>query len=467
MSPHQGSPAGWSRAPRTNVPGARWPGVLTGRAASLAAMQALFDRSQWLDPAELEALQFRQLEELIGYAARHVPFYRERLAAAGIEAGTALDRGAWARIPVLERAELQSEGARLRSGGVPESHGRIAESGTSGSTGRKVIVARTELDDFYHQALTLRAGSWGGWDPRGATAAIRSYEGGYAEPPDGLRRADWGAPWAELCETGPSYVLNCSASVSQQVDWLGRVQPDYLTIYPSLLPELIAAARRRGVRLARLKQVRTIGECLDPAVRELCGAHWGVTIQDTYSAQDAGYLALQCPARDHHHVQSEGVLLEVLDERGEPCRAGEAGRVVVTPLHNFAMPLVRYAVGDYAEVGPSCPCGRGLPVIARVLGRARNLLLLPNGERLWPRLGRIAFREELEVRQFQMLQTGRTTLELRLVSPRRGTPEEEARVAAMIAEGMGYPFDVKYVYVEEIPRGPGGKYEDFKSEIGG
>jgi phenylacetate-CoA ligase len=55
---------------------------------------------------------------------------------------------------------------------------------------------------------------------------------------------------------------------------------------------------------------------------------------------------------------------------------------VVTPLHNFAMPLIRYAIGDYAEAGPPCACGRGLPVLARILGRARNLLTLPHGERI-------------------------------------------------------------------------------------
>jgi phenylacetate-CoA ligase len=87
-----------------------------------------------------------------------------------------------------------------------------------------------------------------------------------------------------------------------------------------------------------------------------------------YSANETGYLALQCPLSGHYHVQSETVLVEVLDEVGRACRPGETGAVVVTPLQNFAMPLLRYSLGDFAEVGSPCACGRHLPVLKEILG---------------------------------------------------------------------------------------------------
>src|SRR5215510_10900500 len=98
-------------------------------------------------------------------------------------------------------------------------------------------------------------------------------------------------------------------------------------------------------------------------------------------------MALQCPDHEHYHVQTECILLEVLDTHGGPCAPGRAGLVVATPRHAFAMPLVRYVVGDYAEVGPPCPCGRGLPVLARIMGRTRNRLVLETGESYWPSFG--------------------------------------------------------------------------------
>jgi phenylacetate-CoA ligase len=139
--------------------------------------------------------------------------------------------------------------------------------------------------------------------------------------------------------------------------------------------------------------------------------------------------------------------------------------VVVTPLHNFAMPLVRYAIGDYAQVGSPCPCGRGLPVLERILGRSRNMLVLPGGERRWPRLAELRYNDVLPVKQFQVAQTGPTSLEVRLVAARKGSGEEEAMLRAIIVERMGYPFEVSFSYVAVIPRTAGGKFEDFRSEI--
>src|SRR6185312_7578839 len=107
----------------------------------------------------------------------------------------------------------------------------------------------------------------------------------------------------------------------------------------------------------------------------------GIPLVDCYGCQEAGYVAIQCPEYAHYHVQGEMSLVEVLREDGAPCRPGETGRVVITPLHSFAMPLLRYDLGDYAEVGEPCPCGRGLPVLRQIYGRKKETLTLPSGER--------------------------------------------------------------------------------------
>ncbi|MGH7124669.1 MAG: hypothetical protein ACREFI_09880, partial [Stellaceae bacterium] len=81
-------------------------------------------------------------------------------------------------------------------------------------------------------------------------------------------------------------------------------------------------------------QVRSVVEIVDPALRHICREAWGAEIVDTYSCEEAGYLALQCPQHRHFHVQMESSLVEILDARDRPCAVGETGRVVVTPLHN-------------------------------------------------------------------------------------------------------------------------------------
>lgn len=126
---------------------------------------------------------------------------------------------------------------------------------------------------------------------------------------------------------------------------------------------------------------------------------------------------------------------------------------------------MRYELGDLAEPGAPCPCGRGLPVLRQIKGRVRNMVRRPSGERFWPQFSALSYTKVLPVRQHQIAQVAPDRLELRLVADRRGTPEEEAKLRAIIVEKIGYPFEIAVAYTDHIPRSPGGKYEEFKSEI--
>lgn len=449
--------------PRSTVASIIWPAIPNTRAAALLALLEQFSRSERTSPEALLTQQFRQLDALAAHAYEHAAFWRERLAGAGYRPGGTL-RAIWPALPVLERAELQVQGAAVRCAVIPQGHGGAGEVATSGSTGMPVRVRKSELTTLFWEAVTLRDHLWHGRDFSQVLAGIRWFPDGGALPPDGESWPDWGAPVSTVYASGPAHGLAITATVAQQAAWLARVQPAYLVIFPSLLPDLIRECARQGVRLAALKEVRTVGESVDDAARALCRDAWKVPVHDLYSAQEVGYMTVQCEAGSHH-IQAETVHLEVLNEAGGACAPGETGRIVVTPLHNFATPLFRYAVGDYAEVGAACACGRTLPVLQRILGRARNMLTLPGGGRLWPRLAEMRYHEVLPVRQFQLVQTALDALELRLVADRKGTPEEEARLRQLIGERLGYPFALTVTYLDAIPRSPSGKFEDFRSEL--
>jgi phenylacetate-CoA ligase len=179
-----------------------------------------------------------------------------------------------------------------------------------------------------------------------------------------------------------------------------------------------------------------------------------------------GTIALQCPVSGLLHVQAESLIVEVLDAAGRACKEGEIGRVVATDLHNFATPLIRYELGDYAEVGPACPCGRGLPTLKRVLGRARNMVVLPDGTRHWPLVGFHSFREVGQILQFQLIQHDLERIEMRLVTDGKLAASSEQRLAEIVQNALGHPFRIELCYVEgELERSPGGKFEEFISRV--
>ena len=216
-----------------------------------------------------------------------------------------------------------------------------------------------------------------------------------------------------------------------------------------------------------LEHIISLGEVLSPEVREACREAWDVSVIDTYSAQEIGVIALQCPERAHYHVHAETAMVEVVNQQGEACVSGEIGAVLVTPLFNYAMPLLRYQIGDFAEVGDPCPCGRGLPVLRRILGRERNsVLVAPTGERYWPAFGTHGFARIAPVVQHQFVQKSTGVVEARLVIERPLSQTEEDALRKHIQAQLPWSLKIEFSYHSEIPRNAGGKFEPFISEIG-
>jgi phenylacetate-CoA ligase len=247
--------------------------------------------------------------------------------------------------------------------------------------------------------------------------------------------------------------------------WLQEHNPDYLLSLASNIKGLAELSLETGIKLQNLREVRTFGEVVSPELRRLCRDAWGVKIADMYSAEEIGYMALQCPEQEHYHVQSESVLLEVLDENNRACGPGEIGRVVITPLHNFAMPLIRYEILDYAERGEVCSCGRGLPVIRRVMGRQRHLITFPDGRRHWPSYPPETWAYVAPIRQYQLIQKALDHIHVKLVMDRQLTQQEEKQIVPLLQKGLGYPFRITFECLDRIERNQNFKYEDFISEV--
>jgi phenylacetate-CoA ligase len=201
-------------------------------------------------------------------------------------------------------------------------------------------------------------------------------------------------------------------------------------------------------------------------VREAAAAHFGARVEDNYSSQEVGNIAVECPSSGLYHVMAETLLVEVVDDAGQACSEGTVGRLLVSDLSNFATPLLRYEIGDYAEVGPPCPCGRGLPTLRRIAGRERNLVVKPDGSRHWPQVGFARFREVAPIAQYQLVQESPLMIEVRLVCERALTPAEESGLRGVILGSLGYPFALRFSYFpERIPLAANGKHEEFICRI--
>ncbi|MGL4549747.1 MAG: phenylacetate--CoA ligase family protein, partial [Gemmataceae bacterium] len=323
------------------------------------------DRSQWLDPEQMRAWQLRRLRALVSHCKAHVPHYRDALA--GIDPATL---GGVEQLPTLTRRAYQEHFPRMRAEALPPGHRATGSAYTSGTTGVPIEVLQTDAVHNVWLSLFLRDLDWSGADVTGRLAAVRALPANV----EGRALPHWHPRWADALHTGTSVGYDIHHDPRDMLAWLQQVRPDYVLNHPATME---AIARLAPGPWPGFKGFLSFAETLYPHQREAIERTFGVSVYDTYSSCEAGYIASQCPEGAGLHVHAENVLLEVLDELDRPCPPGVTGRAVVTVLHNYRGPLLRYDIGDEVTPGAGCRCGRGLPYLTEVLGKHRPHLRLP------------------------------------------------------------------------------------------
>jgi len=462
--PRNEPPFAWRK-----FPGVVWPHVPLPQASSLWAAYGELDRTQWLEPAAIVEGQLAQARVLLSHCLTQVPYYREHLRQAGIEPAGMRTPADFRRIPLLQRRTYQEQFPRFQADTLPPGMVKTKQDRTSGTSGMPIEVWHTNLVNLWWLAIYLRDLHWSRIDPRGSLAVLR-YLGldGLSQPwaKQGLELPCWNSNLEPLLETGPAYAMDTRQDPHHQLQWLLRIQPNYLLGYPPTLEFLAGLLQESGRRLHNLRAIQTIAEALTGDTRDRIQKGFGVDVKNIYSCVEGGTLATSCPLGHGLHIHAESVLLEVLDDQDQPCRPGETGRVVLTTLHNYLTPFIRYELLDAATLGPErCPCGRGLPVLTQVQGKRRPRIPAPDGRsldshNLFSPLAALGVH-----RQHQIVQRALDHIIVRLVPNQSWAEDSTQRVVQTVREFFGTPVRVEVQLLDKVESTIAGKARDFISEL--
>lgn len=414
----------------------------------------LSDSDRW--PQEkIEHLRRQLLLRRLSHAAERSRFFSRRLDP--VELAQAPVEQVLSGLPWLSRADLQAHATDIYCE-LPPEQGPVQFNRTTGSTGQPVSVRCNAAAYAWRDAAVIRNFSWFELDVNGTLAAIRS---DIKKRPPGARLPTWGGSVARLYETGPSHGLSLATEPVQQIAWLNQIRPQYLITYPSNLAVLLDSGLKPW---PGLNAILTLGDHLSEEVRGQAKERLGVPLFDQYSSEEMGVMAAQC-AHGGYHVMEELVHIEIVREDGSPCEIGEPGRIVATDLRNLASAMIRYDLRDHAQWAPACPCGRHSRVIQQILGRTRNRLTLRDGKKIWPNTGLRNF-HLLPIRQFQLIQNSLDQLTLKLCLDTSPSATQQAAVVQHVQRAIGQDFDIRLeLHHDPLPFGPGGKFEQFISEV--
>jgi phenylacetate-CoA ligase len=156
----------------------------------------------------------------------------------------------------------------------------------------------------------------------------------------------------------------------------------------------------------------------------------------------------------------ENLIVEILNEDDTPTAEGDVGRVVVTDLYNSAAPMIRYDLGDHAEVGPECSCGRHGFTLTRILGRDRGLFTRADGSRFWPQAHQYKMSKFVRLLQWQIVQHAIDDIEYKMVVETAPTAEQKSAMEEVLGNAMGFPGQVRVTIFEDAIPTLNGKYEE-------
>jgi len=415
----------------------------------------LLKRSEWYSPAQIRELQQIRLQKLVRHLYLHVPYYANLMESLGVSPEDVTSLDDLQKLPLLSKSDVRDN---LYFDLFADNHRKkeMLKIATSGSTGEPFVVYADRRQLEMRWASTFRCAEWTGWRFGDRQARLWHQTIGMSRSQVFREHLD---AWFMRRLFIPAYELN-EANLDLLVRQLKKRRPVLIDGYAEVFNFLAHYARRKGISGVEPKAIMTSAQIMPQQVRDVIEQAFKSPVFDKYGSREFSGIAYECDHHSGHHLMAESYIVEVLKD-GRPAKPGEMGEIVITDLNNFAVPLVRYRIGDLAiamDNDQVCGCGRGLPRIGRIEGRAQAIVLCANGTWLPGTFFAHLFKDyDFAVRQYQVVQRQANAVELRIVPETGWSASVQTELLARLREFMGESMRIDLQLVEQIPMGRTGK----------
>lgn len=417
-----------------------------------------YQEQQWQSKDSLMQYQIVSLKRLLHHAADTVPYYQHVFFDGNIDINKIDNLEQLKQIPILTKSDVVSNADELRS---TKHFTFISNKTTGGSTGQAVSISKNADALARERAATWRAYMWAG-------VSIGDIQARF-----------WGVPLSQKRKffyKVVDYISNRSRlsafninnkSLDAYYQKLIRLQPAYLYGYVSMIVDFATFIIDNNYKpIPSLKCVITTSEILNQHSRNIIETAFNTKVFNEYGCGEVGSIAHECEY-GNMHIMSENVIVEI-DHTNSP--DDSSGRIIITDLHNYAMPLIRYDVGDFATLSTdACECGRNLPVIKKIHGRAYDVIKAPDGIKYHPEVIMYIFEDlkskNVGIKQFQVIQKEIDLLEITIIKDNHYNQSTETVLTQSIKKAIHPSIRIIYHYTDNIKREASGKLRIIKSNI--
>lgn len=411
------------------------------------------EKTQYLSLEDIRKIQYKKLKKLIIYAHNNVPFYRNLFNDINFNPNDFKSIKDMEKIPILNKKNINVNHSRMLS--LCYSKKFLKPNSTGGSTGQNLKFHNDLKTAYIRQAFVMRGNKWAGLNL-------------------GVKHVSlWGSPFDSSLNKsfvnrfinkmmGYMFLSSYELTDINMVHYLEKMvkfEPQVLTSYPSSLYEFSKFIENSGINPPPLKSIITSGETLYNFQREKIESVFSCSIYNRYGCREFGPIAHECDEHNGLHMNLEHLYIEFLDPHDNKVTNGdESSKIVITDLDNYAMPLIRYEIGDIGEILENkCNCGRNLPLI-KVEGRTFDVIIGTNGNRLGGTFWTLLFRTYINgVEEFQVIQESKEKIRINIVTTNEFNNNDLILLKNKIHKCCGSDMDINFKLVDYINRSQSGK----------
>jgi phenylacetate-CoA ligase len=422
------------------------------------SVRCWLEETQWWERDRLQALQLTRLQALLHHASECVPYYRECFARVGFDPADCRSISDLARLPILGKPEIRANLDALKATGAKG----LARFNTGGSSGEPLIFFIGRERVSHDVAAKWRATRWWGVDIGDPEVVV------WGSPIE-LSAQDRARAWRDCLmrtELLPAFEMSDSR-LDDFLDRIRRRRPKMLFGYPSAISRIARHAEERGRHMDDLgvKVVFCTSERLYDEQRQIIERVFCCRVANGYGGRDAGFIAHECP-HGGMHLTAEDIIVEIVGGDGQVLPPGQAGEIVITHLATGDFPFIRYRTGDVAVLGEGvCSCGRGLPLLQEIQGRATDFVIARDGTVMHGLALIYVVRDLAGVAAFKIIQESLDQLRVLVVAGPGFCDSTAVQIRNGVKARLGQDVEVAVETVETIPADRSGKFRYVVSKV--
>ena len=413
---------------------------------------AELERMQWLSVADIKNIQSRRLQELISHAASSTTFYKKYYEDSGVDIGSLKFPEDIERLPIVSKKDVRESLMDMIAEG--NSMEDLSCAKTGGSTGLSLDLYFDKDTQERRNAAAMMTDRWSGWDLGEKRAAV------WGNPPvaksfkEKVRSA-----FLDRMMFLDTMALN-DKSMAEFVDQWRVNKPTMMFGHSHSIYMFALYLLDKGIFDLRPKGIVSTSMMLLDHERSEINRAFGCKVFNRYGCEEVGLIASECEYHNGFHLNINDVYVEFINIDGLPCKAGEQGKIVITDLNNYAMPLIRYSVEDVGVPSDRvCKCGRGLPIMESVVGRVADFLKRVDGTLVaGVSLVERTLTAVAGVEQMQLVQNKLEEVVVYIVKSGRCDKAIMADLTTEFESALGKNMKIIYKFVEVIPQEKTGKY---------